>query len=225
MIRKLSAVLVAAACAAGGFAVGASSLAEAEPGAAAGPAAAPSVDHAALPREGSYSGVDHAGRIVTFTFSGNYMNHFTVAHKVIGGAHVGSNAWHETCHGGYCTKGMWLTDTHVNGSWRLPDGQWTHFSAYHQPALQVRPYAGPYMGRDHTGLAVHLEFRNGMIHGFKLDHSVRGNVSVDGHGRFETCLPSICVKGHWQSEYEVVGSWRPVNGSHWVQWEAYAYAA
>ncbi|CAN5406947.1 hypothetical protein BH09ACT12_BH09ACT12_38070 [soil metagenome] len=56
-----------------------------------------------------------------------------------------------------------------------------------------------------------------------LDHSVRGNIPVH-NATFETCLPSICVKGHWQSEYEVIGSWRPVHGSHWVSFDAYAYA-
>jgi hypothetical protein len=53
-----------------------------------------------LPAEGNYAGVDHSGRMVTLSFGGNYMSHFTVGHKVIGGAHVSKGAWHETCHGG-----------------------------------------------------------------------------------------------------------------------------
>jgi hypothetical protein len=178
-----------------------------------------------LPAHGSYSGVDHAGRMVTFSFSGNSMSHFTVGHKVIGGAHVGSGAaWHETCHGGFCTKGMWVTDTHVTGSWREGGGTWTHFSAYAHPPMTIQPYTGSYMGRDHTGLKIHLSFSHGRINSFTLDHSNRGNIPVT-NGKFETCLQSVCVKGHWQSEYEVVGSIRPVNSSHWVTWDAYAYAA
>ncbi|GAA4749270.1 hypothetical protein GCM10023350_37930 [Nocardioides endophyticus] len=174
-----------------------------------------------LPAHGNYAGVDHSGRMVTLSFSGNYMSHFTVGHKVIGGAHVSTGAWHETCHGGFCTKGMWVTDNHITGSWREGGGSWTHFSVYlEQP---IKPYVGTYMGRDHSGLKVHLSFGSGKISAFTLDHSNRGNIPVT-HGKFETCLPSICVKGHWQSEYEVVGSWRPANGSHWSTFDAYAYA-
>lgn len=178
-----------------------------------------------LPTHGSYAGVDHGGRMITFSFAGNTMTHFTVNHTVIGGAHVSNGAWHETCHNGMCTKGMWQSDTHVTGSWRSASGgSWVHFSATYKPSTAIQPYGGTYLGRDHTGLRVHLTYRNGGIQGFSLDHSVRGNIAVH-NARFETCLPSICVKGHWQSEYEVIGSWRPVNSSTWVTWDAYAYAS
>ncbi|MFC6041463.1 hypothetical protein ACFP8W_06995 [Nocardioides hankookensis] len=208
MLRKLMAVLAALAVATG--------LTVAVTAITSGADA-----KAVLPAHGNYSGVDHAGRVVTFSFSGNYMSHLTINHHTIGGAHVAGAAWHETCHNGFCTRGTWTTDTHVAGSWRTGGGHWTHFSASVVPSL--RPYAGPYMGRDHTGLAIHLTYGSSMIHGFKLDHSVRGNIAVH-NAKFDTCLSSICVKGHWQSDYEVVGSWRPVHGSHWVSFEAYAYA-
>src|SRR5690349_9298693 len=127
MLRKLLAVLAAAACAAG-LALTFSPFAEAGKGSASA--------RAALPMHGAYAGVDHGGRIVSFMFSGNYMSHFTVKHTVIGGAHVGSDAWHETCHNGMCTKGMWVTDTHVTGFWRTANGHWTSFSAWYEPPIR-----------------------------------------------------------------------------------------
>ena len=205
MLRKLSAVL-AALIVAVGLTAAVTSGADAK---------------SVLPANGNYAGVDHGGRMVTLSFSGNYMSHFTVGHKVIGGAHVSKGAWHETCHGGFCTKGMWVTDNHIQGSWREGGGSWVHFSVYREQPIQ--PYHGTYMGRDHSGLRIHLAFGNGRINAFTLDHSNRGNVPVT-NAKFETCLPSICVKGHWQSEYEIVGSWRPSNGSHWSTFDAYAYA-
>jgi hypothetical protein len=209
MLRKLSAVLAALVVMTGlGFAV--TSGADAK---------------SVLPAGGAYAGVDHGGRMITFSFSGNTMTHFTVNHTVIGGAHVGGGAWHETCHNGMCTKGMWVTDHHVTGSWRSASGgAWVHFNVYYKPGSTIPPYTGAYLGQDRSGLRVHLTFRDGTIHGFSLNHSARGNIAVRG-STFETCLPSICVKGHWQSEYEVIGSWRPVNSSTWVPWDAYAYAS
>jgi hypothetical protein len=218
MKRKLLAVLAVLPAAVGvvGTAFAFSPLAEAgQGGATQAPAA-----RAALPMHGTYSGVDHAGRVISFTFSGNYMSHFTVNHTVIGGAHVGSNAWHETCHNNMCTKGVWVTDTHVTGSWRHGNGHWVHFSAWLHPS--VTPYQGSYMGRDHTGLSVRFSYRNG-IHNLTLDHNSHGSVTVT-NGRFETCLATICVKGQWQTEYEVAGSWRPRSGTHWTQWDAHAFA-
>lgn len=216
MVRKLSAVLVAVACVVGS-AVAFSPLAEAGQGGATKAAAGRSV----LPAHGTYSGVDHAGRVVSFTFSGNYMSHFAVNHTVIGGAHVGSSAWHETCHNGLCTKGMWVSDTHVTGSWRHGGGTWVHFSAWLHPS--ITPYQGTYMGRDVTGLRVHFSYRHG-VHHFTLDHNDHGTIPVT-NGRFETCLTSICVRGQWQTEFEVAGSWRPRGSTHWTQFDAYAYAA
>jgi opacity protein-like surface antigen len=209
MLRKLLAVLAAVACI-GGLA------------AAQSPVAVAKEQRSVLPSHGNYVGVDAHGRIVSFSFSTNYMSHFTVSNAVIGGAHVGSSAWHETCHNGMCTKGMWVTDTHVQGSWRHGGGAWVHFSANYQPP--VMPYVGPYMGDDHAGLSVRFAYRHGMIVGFELDHSNRGDISVS-NGRFDTCLRSICVKGHWQSDYSVVGAWRAVGSNQWFQWEVHAYAA
>lgn len=74
----------------------------------------------ALPTQGWYEGIDHHHRTITFYYDGkNYMSHFTVGHKLIGGAHVSGHeaAWHRTCHGGYCSSGMWVTDTQVHGTW------------------------------------------------------------------------------------------------------------
>ena len=64
MIRKLSAVLVAAASVAAGFAAGTTSLAGADPAAKAA-----AVERTALATPGSYSGVDHKGRVVSFSFA------------------------------------------------------------------------------------------------------------------------------------------------------------
>ena len=215
MLRKLLAVIAAVACAVAA-AVAFSPLAEAGGGGTTAPAA-----RAALPTHGTYSGVDHHGRIISFTFSGSYMGHFTVSRTVIGGAHVGSTAWHETCHNGMCTKGTWVTDTHVSGYWRQSGGSWVAFSAWVHPAFS--PYQGSYMGHDATGLRVHFSYRGG-IHNLTLDHNNHGAVPVSPNGTFDVCLASICVKGQWQTDYEVSGSWRPKNGSHWTQWDAYAYA-
>ena len=82
-----------------------------------------------LPEPGHYLGHDHHARVITFSFSGNQMMHFRVNHHLIGGAHVSHGMWHETCHGGYCTKGMWTSDTHVSGAWRHGGGTWVHFTA------------------------------------------------------------------------------------------------
>lgn len=215
MTRKLLGI-VTALLVAGGLAVGGSGLAS---------TAATTTAHASamsvLPHSGSYSGVDHHGRMITFTFGGNYMSHFMVNHTLIGGAHVSNGMWHETCHNGLCTKGAWLTDSHVQGSWRTGGGTWVHFDA--RVAPPVVPYAGTYMGRDHSGLSIHLAYHGGRITTFKADHNEVGAGAVSG-GRFEYCGNGICVKGHWESDYTVVGLWRFANSTHWRQWEAYAYA-
>jgi len=129
MLRKISAVL-AALVVMTGLTLAVSSGADAK---------------SVLPAHGSYAGVDHGGRMVTFSFSGNTMSHFTVGHTVIGGAHVCNGAWHETCHNGMCIKGMWMSDTHVTGSWRQGGGAWVHFN---------RPR--PQRARQHPGAQRHV---------------------------------------------------------------------
>jgi hypothetical protein len=116
---------------------------------------------------------------------------------------------------------MWVTDTHVTGSWRHGGGSWVHFSAWVHPA--ITPYQGSYMGRDRTGQSVHFSYRGG-IHSFTLNHQNHGSIPVT-HGKFETCLPPPPVKGEWLTEYEVAGSWRPRNATHWTQFDARAYAS
>lgn len=175
-----------------------------------------------VPHHGSYSGVDHHGRVVTFTFDGTQVSHFSVGHLVIGGAHVSRGMWHETCHNGYCTRGSWTSDGHVSGAWRAGGSStWTSWTASVAPA--VHPYAGTYMGSDHTGLRVHLSYHSGYLRGFTLDHNRIGDAQVSNRS-FSVCYPTICFKGHWETEYYVVGSWRHSNSTTWRAWEAYAYA-
>jgi hypothetical protein len=187
-------------------------------------AAAGSASASVIPHHGGYTGVDHGGRVVTFSYDGTQVTHFSVGHQVIGGAHVSQGMWHETCHNGMCTKGSWSTDGHATGFWRYGGGTWVPWSASSTP--QMTPYAGTYMGNDHTGLRVHLSYHSGHLRGFTLDHNLVGDAPVS-HGSFETCHRVICIKGHWENEYYVVGSWRHVSGSStaWHTWEAYAYAA
>lgn len=174
-----------------------------------------------LPHSGSYTGVDHAGRTITFTFGGNQMSHFMINHQVVGGAHVSNGAWHETCHNGMCTKGAWLTDSHVKGSWRTGGGHWVHFDARTSPP--VTPYIGPYMGSDHSGLKIHLGYHAGKVTNFTADHNNAGDANLHGN-KFDFCGNGICAKGHWENDTTVVGLWRYSNSSHWRQWEAFAYA-
>ncbi len=101
-------------------------------GALGATAATSSAGSGVLPLKGWYEGVDHHHRTITFYFDGNnYMSHFTVSHRTIGGAHVSGHegAWHRTCHGGYCSSGMWVTDTQVHGTW--DPGNTAHHVPYH----------------------------------------------------------------------------------------------
>ena len=85
--------------------------------------------HAVLPYEGHYLGHDMYFRTVRFTLRGNQMSGFMVNHTSFGGAHVGGPAWHETCHGGRCTTGRWTDDVTVEGTWRDPEGNRSHWTA------------------------------------------------------------------------------------------------
>jgi len=174
-----------------------------------------------LPAGGSYYGVDHAGRTITFSFGGNQMSHFAINHQVFGSAHVSSGAWHETCHNGLCTKGRWVSDHHVKGSWRHGGGEWVHFDA--RTAPPAKPYPGPYMGDDHGDRDVHLNFRDGQVRDLKLDGTNYGDAHVN-HGKFDFCRHDRCFKGHWETDTMVVGSWRYSNSHDWHGWEAWAYA-
>jgi hypothetical protein len=207
MIRKLASVLAALLCVAG-FGLG-----------TAGSAQAQSV----IPHHGTYTGVDHHGRMVTLSFNGTEITHFQVAHLSFGNAHVSQGMWHERCNGGVCFKGAWVTDGHVAGFWKYGgDSSWTPWSATFTPP--VTPYTGTYMGHDHTGLRVHLSYHSGHLRAFTLDHNLVGDAPV-GHDRsFDVCHRVVCFKGHWEGEYTVVGSWRYVSGHEWHAWEAFAYA-
>ena len=207
MLRKLCSVAAALICIAGlGLA-----------------ASAPAQARSVLPHHGTYTGVDHGQRIVSLSFNGTTVTHFTVGHLVIGSAHVSNGMFHETCHNGYCFKGMWMTDTRVEGYWRHGGSHtWTPWSATVNQA--VVPYAGPYLGRDHRTLRVHFSYHSGYVRSFSLDHNLLGDAPVS-NGGFDVCFTSICVKGHWQDPYNVVGSWRYRNSSEWNPWEVNAYAA
>jgi hypothetical protein len=83
----------------------------------------------AMPYHGSYLGGDSHHRTIRFEFHHNAMSQFMVNHTVIGGAHVGHDAWHETCHNGYCTSGQWVDDVTVRGTWRHGSGHAIHWEA------------------------------------------------------------------------------------------------
>lgn len=91
---------------------------------------ADSTGRTAMPYNGNYMGSDSHHRHIRFTFHGNQMSHFMVNDFTIGGAHVGHAAWHETCHNGYCTSGMWIDDVTVRGTWRHGSGHAVHWEAY-----------------------------------------------------------------------------------------------
>jgi len=73
-----------------------------------------------IPKEGHYSGHDHNGNHIGFSYTKQHgMSHFTIGyHFTIGGAHVSNAMWHETCHGGYCTSGAWKHSGEVQGHYR-----------------------------------------------------------------------------------------------------------
>jgi hypothetical protein len=217
MIRKLLSVTAALLFVAG-FGVATSGTAVA--GGGGGGAA---VRQSVIPHHGVYNGVDQHNRHISFTFGGthsNEMTHFTVGHQVIGGAHVSNGMWHETCHNGMCTKGQWTSDGHVTGAWRHGGSHtWTTFTASFNPP--AHPYAGTYAGRDHRQLSIRFSFSNNRLVDFTLDHNVHGSAAVTNR-HFETCFRTICIKGHWQTQYDVVGSWRYVNSHEWNAWDAFA---
>lgn len=184
--------------------------------------AAPAADAAVVPVHGAYDGVDHHGRLVSFSFNGTAISHSRVGSVTIGTAHVSNGMWHETCGNGYCFKGQWVTDQHVQGFWRHGGShEWTSFSA---TATAVVPYVGSYLGRDHTGLRIHFGFRDGRLRAFSWDHNVIGDAVVAHDGSFSVCHPTLCFKGHWQDSYYVVGQWRHPHQSTWTNWTANAYS-
>jgi hypothetical protein len=209
MIRKLSAFLAALALTvtgAAGLAVATSSAAQAS----------------VIPVVGTYGGVDHGGRPVSLSYNGVMVTHVTIGTLTIGGAHVSNGMWHETCHNGYCTKGQWITDKHVQGYWRHGSSStWTPFTA---STSVVTPYVGPYMGRDRTNLSIHFRYHQGYVRAFTWDHNVIGDAQVMRDGSFSACTHTFCFKGHWQSDYDVAGEWRHASSSSWTTWDAHAYA-
>jgi hypothetical protein len=86
----------------------------------AGGAIAESASATIIAKEGHYSGHDHNGNHIGFSYSRQHgMSHFTIGYSfTIGGAHVSNAMWHETCHGGYCTSGAWHNSTYVSGHYR-----------------------------------------------------------------------------------------------------------
>ena len=182
-----------------------------------------------LPTGGSYSGMDHHGRTITFHFNGsNQISSFYVNSTLIGDshskhtAHTSGGAWHETCHNGYCTKGTWQTDFYVVGYWRGPTGSWTPFTA----SVPQPPHRGSYMGTDHGGADIHLTYNGTHVHSFSVSgHLVFPTVQVTQGSWSEVCShDGWCYRGHFQGANTVVGEWR-TRGSVWHAWEAYAYAS
>ena len=149
------------------------------------------------------------------------MSNFTVGGHKIGGAHVSSGAWHETCHGGYCTKAHWQLDFHVVGYWRTPSGHWTAFSA----STTQPPHQGDYMGMDHANRSVRVSFNGTTVHNFRIDGiGTFANAHVSGGAWHETCNShNLCYRGRFDGSNTVVGEWRHRGGT-WVAWEAYAFA-
>jgi hypothetical protein len=211
MLRKLTAAVAVLLCVAG-FGL-----------AATAPAQATSV----LPTHGSYTGNDHASRTIRFHFSGNQLSGFYVGSQLIGDhhtkhtAHVSGGMWHETCHGGWCTKGHWQTDFHVVGSWRNPQGHWTPFSASVPPP----PHRGDFMGTDHQNNSVHVTFNGHQVHDFTVNgHGGFPSATVSNGAWHEVCShTNLCFKGHFMNNSTLVGQWRHRGGT-WHSWEAYAYS-
>jgi hypothetical protein len=175
-----------------------------------------------IPHHGQYQGRDasHPARTVSFSFSGTQMTHFTVNHHVFGGAHVSNGMWHETCHNGFCTKGQWLGDGHVRGAWRPGGGHWTGFDVYYEQSIVH--HRGNYLGDDHHDRDVRLHLATHGAVTWTLDQvgtvtgSLRGNT-------VEACNTTICFRGHWQHDYEVVGSWWYRNSPHHtIAWDVWA---
>ena len=91
-------------------------------------------------------------------------------------------------------------------------------ASFNPPA---HPHAGTYVGRDHRQLGIRFSFSNNRLVDFTLDHNVLGSATVTNH-HFDTCFRTICIKGHWQSTHDVVGSWRYSNSHEWNAWDAFA---
>ena len=130
-------------------------------------------------------------------------------------------AWHETCHGGYCTKGHWQLDFHVVGYWRTPGGHWTAFSA----SAPQPPHQGDFMGMDHANDSVRVSFNGSRIHGFRVGSRTGFPDAHVSHGAWtETCSHGgLCYRGRFQDSHTVVGEWRH-RGGHWIAWEAYGFS-
>jgi hypothetical protein len=206
MIRKIATIMAALACAAGLSLVG------------AGTASA-----TVNPVSGTYNGVDHHGAVVSFSYNGSQLSHFRVGNIYISSVHVSNGQFPETCGGGYCIKGHWLTETHVQGYWKQGGShEWKSFSA---STASFRPYTGTYSGSDHTSLNIHFSYSGGFLRGFTWDHNHIGNAAVDHLGHFSVCHVNFCFKGHWQTEYYVVGEWRHLHEHTWHTWDANAYSA
>jgi hypothetical protein len=197
--------------------VAAALVATAGLGLAAAPAQA-----SVIPHHGEYKGHDasHPARTVSFTYSGTQMSHFTINHQVFGGAHVSHGAWHETCHNGFCTKGQWTSDGVVRGAWRHGGGHWTSFEVHYERS--IAHHRGTYIGRDQhgKGVNVHLSAHNAVT--WTLDQV--GTVTGTMHNnRVEACNHTMCFRGHWQHEHEIVGSWWHKNSPHHVvAWDVWA---
>lgn len=74
----------------------------------------------ALPRVGHYEGRDNHHRHIRFYYGshGQVIN-FRVEHTNFPPATVQGDKWHHTCHNNHCTRGHWVTDTHVQGHWNI----------------------------------------------------------------------------------------------------------
>jgi hypothetical protein len=208
MLRKLGAGAVAALLIAG---VGWTATASGEPSAEARGVYR-------VPAPGSYQGMDHHGRQVSFVFTGQHITGFKVDQQPIGSGGFFLEGWTETCDGaGWCSGGSWQTNTHVVGRWRNPTGVWTAWSA--DLPGQSRGYQGQYSGTDHYDHEVRF-VRSGhrVVHFNVAGRSVGSAVVAQGAWP-ETCNAGSCFKGHWLDDDHVVGSWRQ-EGGHWVAWEA-----
>lgn len=174
-----------------------------------------------IPVHGTYSGVDHAGRDASLSFSNNQVSHIYIGHQYFGGAHVSNGMWHETCHNGFCTKGTWLTDKHIQGYWRQGGShEWTAFAV---STNTISPYIGSYSGLDHNGVRVHFGYADGRVHDVTIGHDVLGSTHVSANS-FSGCTHHYCIKAHWQTDTLVSGSWRTADSSTWHVFEANAYA-
>lgn len=86
-------------------------------------------------------------------------------------------------------------------------------------ARSVMPTHGAYTGKDHGNRTVTFHVSGNQLSGFHVGHRLIGGAHVSQGAWHETCHDGYCTKGHWQTDFHVVGYWRQGHDS-WVAFEA-----